>query len=148
VLAWFKKNSVISDGGKSGVPKSPLPLEILLPEELVATGTPDLRIASKFLSLLVESKLPSQHLEAFDGLPVVNSQYQPIKQFITTVNGAKQLNSLIAQVKVMLFHSNVEGAMGSLCCLVNGVFTEFVISQRAQNAAVNWEITRHERPAT
>jgi hypothetical protein len=124
------------------------PFEILLPEDLMKSGVPDLRMASKFLALLAESQLPSQHLEVFDGMPLVNSPYQPIKQFLTTVNGAKQLKNFLAQVELMLFKARSPSAKGSLCCLVNGSFTEFELSERAKNAAINWQITRHAGQAT
>ena len=130
-----------------GTMSSTSPFEILLPERLVQGGVPDLRIASKFLLLLAESGLQTQHLEVFAGMPLVNSPSPGIKQFLTVVNGAKQLDTLLSQVNAMLFPGSSANSKGSLCCVVGGVFTEFEISMRGANAAINWQIVRHVRPA-
>ena len=147
MFSWLKKNKPIEPTAQAerGATAS---LEILLPEELMKSGVPDLRMASKFLALLAESKLSSQHLEVFDSTHLVNSPYQPIKQFLTTVNGAKQLKTFLAQVELMLFKARNPNAKGSLCCVVNGSYTEFELAVRAQNATINWQITRHVSPAT
>jgi hypothetical protein len=144
LFSWLKKTSE----GPPQPQESANPFEILLPEAIMAKEIPDLRIASKFLALLAESQMPSQHLEVFDGMPLVNSPYPPIKQFITTVNGAKQLKSFVDQVNSMLFQANQSDSIGSLCCLVQGVFTEFQITPRGKNAMINWQINRHVRQAT
>ena len=124
------------------------PFEILLPESLVQSGVPDLRVASKFLSLLATSGLQTQTLEVFPGMPLVNSQSPHIKQFLTVVNGARQLDSFLAQLHAMLFPGRTSGSKGSLCCLVDGIFTEFEISVRGKNTPINWQITRYTGPAT
>jgi hypothetical protein len=147
LFSWLKKNKPIEPMAQSDRGATPA-LEILLPEELMKSGVPELRMASKFLALLAESQLPLQHLEIFDGMPLVNSPYQPIKQFLTTVNGAKQLKTFLAQVELMLFKARSPNAKGSLCCIVNGSYTEFELAVRAQNATINWQITRHVSPAT
>ena len=139
---WLKKNKPTEPPKMQPERGETAPFEILLPDELMDSGVPDLRMASKFLALLVESELPLQHLEVQYGMPLVNSPYQPIKQFLTTVNGAKQLQKFLEQVEIMLFKARNPSAKGSLCCLVNGVFTEFEISERAQNATINWRISR------
>lgn len=120
--------------------------EILLPEELLRDGVPELRIASKFVALLAESNQEVQHLEVFAGLPLVNSPVVPIKQFLTFVIGAGQLDAFIAQVSAMLFAAQ-SGSKGSLCCVVAGAFTEFEITERGKNATINWQIVRRTRPA-
>lgn len=122
------------------------PFEILLPEALLQAGVPDLRIASKFLALLVESGHEVQHLEVFAGMPLVNSPIPAIKQFLTLVNGARQLDAFISQVSAMLFPGQ-PGSKGSLCCVVAGAFTEFEITERGKNAAINWQVVRRSRPA-
>lgn len=147
MLSWLKR-SKSAESTKMAKPIETSPFEILLPEELMKNGVPDLRIASKFLALLVESNLPTQHLEVFDGMPLVNSPSELVKQFLTVVNGAKQLKVFSAQVEAMLFRAENQPSMGSLCCLVNGVFTEFEITERGRNAAINWQINRHIKPAT
>ncbi|MCQ4271974.1 hypothetical protein NA655_13185 [Pseudomonas kuykendallii] len=126
----------------SGTP----PFEILLPEALLQDGVPDLRIASKFLALLAESGNEVQHLEVFAGMPLVNSPVPAIKQFLAVVNGARQLDAFISQVSAMLFPGRA-GSKGSLCCVVAGAFTEFEITESGKNAAINWQIVRHTRPA-
>lgn len=147
MLSWLKRSKSI-EPTEMKKPTETAPFEILLPEEVMRNGVPDLRIASKFLALLVESNLPDQHLEIFDGMPLVNSPSQPVKHFLTVVNGAKQLKVFLAQVEAMLFHGEGQASKGSLCCLVNGIFTEFEIAERGRNATINWQITRHIRPAT
>ena len=121
------------------------PLEIMLPDVLVQRGVPDIRIASKFLALLVESNLTRQHLEVFEGMPLVNSPSPAIKQFLTTVNGARQLDAFVEQVKCMLFPARTDSSMGSLCCVVAGVFTEFELTECGRNAMINWDIARHAK---
>lgn len=122
------------------------PFEILLPEALLQGGVPDLRIASKFLALLAESGNEIQHLEVFAGMPLVNSPVPAIKQFLTVVNGARQLDAFTSQVSSMLFPGQ-PGSKGSLYCVVAGTFTEFEISERGKNAAINWQIVRRTRTA-
>jgi len=139
---WLKKKKANEPTMMQPARGEAPPFEILLPDELMNSDIPDLRMASKFLALLVESPLPLQHLEIFAEIPLVSSPSQPIKQFITTVNGAKQLNKFLAQVELMLFTAKNSSAKGSLCCLVNGVFTEFEISERVNNATINWCISR------
>jgi hypothetical protein len=125
---------------------SATPLEILLPEVFLQSGVPDLRLASKFLALLADSHNEVQHLEVFAGMPLVNSPVPPIKQFLTAVNGARQLDTFTTQVLAMLFPGQ-SGSKGSLCCVVAGIFTEFEITERGKNAAINWQIVRRTRPA-
>lgn len=148
---WLKKSkpteSKASDQQKQK-PEQTSPFEILLPEELLREGVPDLKIASRFLGLLAESGLESQQLEVFEKMPLVNSPYPPIKQFITTVNGARQLHNFIGQVEAMMFRGRNPQALGSLCCVVGGRFTEFEIVVRAKNTSVNWQITRRVAAAT
>jgi hypothetical protein len=139
---WLKKNKSIEPTMAQPERGETAPFEILLPDDLMNSGVPDLRIASKFLALLVESELPMQHLEIHHDMPLVNSPYQPIKQFLSTINGAKQLQKFLEQVEFMLFKARNPSAKGSLCCLINGVFTEFEISERAKNATINWCISR------
>lgn len=119
--------------------------EILLPEELLKEGVPDLRLGSKFLALLAESNEEVQHLEVFAGMHFVNSPVAAIKQFLTMVNGARQLDAFIAQIETMLFPAQ-SGSKGSLRCVVAGAFTEFEIIERGQNATINWQIFRRSRP--
>jgi hypothetical protein len=100
---WLKKNKSIEPTMAQPERGETAPFEILLPDDLMNSGVPDLRIASKFLALLVESELPMQHLEIHHDMPLVNSPYQPIKQFLSTINGAKQLQKFLEQVEFMLF---------------------------------------------
>ena len=97
--------------------------------------------------LLAESSLQYQHLEVFAGMPLVNSPSAGIKQFLTVVNGARQLDTFLAQLSVMLFPGRSSESKGLLCCVVDGVFTEFEITPRATNAAINWQIQRYTKPA-
>jgi hypothetical protein len=125
---------------------SSLTFEILLPEALIKGGVPDLRIGSKFLSLLAESGLQSQHLEVFGEMRLVNSPSRDIKEFLTLVNGARQLDAFLAQVRAMSFPGRSSKAIGSLCCVVSGAFTEFEICERGANATINWQIVRQTNP--
>ncbi|EJL6823858.1 hypothetical protein NMS98_003521 [Vibrio cholerae] len=53
---------------KKGLSEAFSPFEILLPEEKLKGGTPDLRIGSKVLDLLRLSNIEVQTLEMFEGL--------------------------------------------------------------------------------
>jgi hypothetical protein len=122
--------------------------EIFLPENLQKEGSHDLQIASKFLSLLAESNLESQKLEIFSEMRLVSTPSNAIKNFLTTVNGAKQLDNFVHQVEKMLFPGTLSGSKGVLCCLVNGNFTMFEITEVKGKATIAWQIVRSERNAT
>ena len=128
------------------------PFEVLLPEALMQGGVPELRLAARFLSLLAESGLQSQDLEVSPGVfllktALVNSPAPGIKKFLKVVSGAKQLDAFADQVNTMLFPNGSVGSKGSLCCTIQGIFTEFQISERGGDAQINWQIVRLTGPA-
>ncbi len=118
------------------------PFEILLPEELAKGEKPDLRMGSKTLDLLRLNSSEIQTLEVFEGMPVVNSNNPQLKQFIISVNGAKQTSTLKSQLNLMSFPPKDNKSLGILCCLVNGVLHEFHIYNRGGGATINFQFNQ------
>jgi hypothetical protein len=150
LFSWNKKTSEEPQAPQ----ESAIPFEILLPEALMTKEIPDWRIASKLLALLAESQMPSQHLEVFEGMPVVNAPYPLIKQFITTVNGARQLKSFVDQANSMLFQANQVDAIGSLCCLVQGgvhrvkqTFHPYFLTEAKVRSHIKGDLPKRSHPA-
>lgn len=117
------------------------PFEILLPEELTGTGTPDLRIGSKVLDLLRSSTSEVQTLEVFEEMRLVNSNNAQLKQFVSLLNGAKQLSVLKSQIGIMAFAPVLPNSIGILCCLVSGVLHKFHIYDLGGKASLNYKFT-------
>lgn len=122
------------------------PLEILLPDTLLQGDPPDLRVASAFLSLLAGSDAETSRLEIDPHSRFVGTPIPALKQFLSQVNGARQLDTFVAQVRRMLFPSRSPGALGSLRCVIGGSLTEFEISERRGRSAVDWQIVRRSPP--
>ncbi|ENM5883536.1 hypothetical protein [Vibrio metoecus] len=127
---------------KKGLSEAFSPFEILLPEEKLKGGTPDLRIGSKVLDLLRLSNIEVQTLEMFEGMPLVNSNNQQLKDFASVVNGAKQTTALKSQIEFMSYPPKKQGSIGILCCLVNGTLHEFHITNLGGSATLNYQFSK------
>ncbi|EOV5436680.1 TPA: hypothetical protein NJ621_004657 [Vibrio parahaemolyticus] len=127
---------------KKGLSEAFSPFEILLPEEKLKEGTPDLRIGSKVLDLLRLSNAEVQTLEMFEGMPVVNSNNQQLKDFAYVVNGAKQTTALKSQIEFMSYPPKKQGSIGILCYLVNGTLHEFHITNLGGGATLNYQFSK------
>ena len=127
---------------KKGLSDGFSPFEILLPEAKLKGGTPDLRIGSKVLDLLRSNDAEVQTLEIFEGMPVVNSNNQQLKDFAFVVNGAKQTTALKSQIEFMCYPPKLNDSIGILCCLVNGILHEFHITNRGGGETLNYQFSK------
>jgi hypothetical protein len=117
------------------------PFEILLPEALAATQ-PDLRIASTFLDLARRSSEAIQSVDVTGVKHLVLSNNPELRDFLTMVNGARQMDALVFQAKSMLFPSTYPGALGQLSCLIEGDLVSFAIVETSPGPRLRWEIHR------
>lgn len=147
---WPKTDESQRPGVSAPRPVTPAPpLEMLLPDTQMGKEMPELGMAATFLRLLAESNVEIQRLEIFPDSRLVTTPVPAIKTFLSDVNGAKQVDAFVAQIKFMLFAPRSAGAMGSLCCLSGDLLTEFEISERRNvHAAVSWEIVRRSVRST
>ena len=119
--------------------RSPPQFEILFPDERPPSEEP--KMAARMLSFLF---LAPEHITTFEiqGRSVACSN-SSLKEFLTLVAGAKQVDKFMAHCNSLMFQSPVPGALGRLCCIDHASrLHEFTVFQVVPLPRVSWKIRR------
>jgi hypothetical protein len=76
-------------------------------------------MGSKVLDLLRVNDTEVQTLEIFEGMPIVNCNNQPLKDFAYVVNGSKQTATLKSQIEFMCYPPGINKDTLSILLSVN-----------------------------
>jgi len=125
--------------GSAAPAKAPPQFEVLIPQERPPQEEP--KMAARMLSFLF---LAPEDITTFEfqgrGVACSNSG---LKEFLTLVAGAKQLEKFMAHCTSMMFQSETPGALGRLCCMdAASRLHEFTVFQVAPPPSVSWKIRR------
>lgn len=138
MLDKLKRMFSASKDERAGAKLSPQ-FEVLIPEERQLSEEP--KMAARMLSFLFAAPEDITTFE-FRGRSVACSN-SGLKEFLTLVAGAKQLDKFMSRCNSMMFRSPVPGALGRLCCVDHASrLHEFTVFQVAPPPGVSWKIRR------
>lgn len=135
-----KLKSMFSKSAPAAPSQKPVPpFEVLVPEERPPAEQP--QMAAKVLSCIFGA-IDDVTTLSFEGRSATSSNAE-LRQFLTLIGGAKKIDTLVTHCKSIMFQSDEQGALGSLCCTDRSEKLHcFTVFQFSPPPNLKWEIRR------